>query len=257
MFRRIAVPAVVTAGAFTLMSAVAFSSPDRTAHPTPHPHSTPDAAPTDTPEPADAPTYRAESLAESPAATPRPDSPSASPSASERPSAAPSGTPSAEPSETPHKGKHHGKHKRKPKHRKSKLRKGLEYVVPGLDQIPDWALPILADAEKHKSPGTTVDAHIDKHGNLVIKAKLQNTPHGLFSIAFRTAPDDDTVWVRIVVEDPTEATEETPTTITVTATDPVTDEVSTATAEVTAPEDAAETVTETIEDATAVDPASI
>jgi hypothetical protein len=63
--------------------------------------------------------------------------------------------------------------------------------------------------------------------------------------------------VRIVVQDPTEATEETPTTITVTATDPVTEEKSTATAEVTAPEDVADTVTETIEDATAADPASI
>jgi hypothetical protein len=215
--------------------------------------------PTDSPEPAEAPTYRAESLSESPAATPRPDSPSATPGASESPSGTPSGTPSAEPSETPHKGKHHGKHKHKHerKHRKSKLRKALEYVVPGLDQVPDWALPIVADAEKHKAPDTTIAVRIDGHGNLVITAKLQNAPHGLFSIAFRTAPVDDTVWVRIVVQDPTEATEETPTTITVTATDPVTDEVSTATAEVTAPEDAAETVTETIEDATAVDPATV
>jgi hypothetical protein len=132
------------------------------------------------------------------------------------------------------------------------LRKGLEKVVPGLDKIPDWALPIVSDADKHKAPGTTIDVHIDKHGNLVIKAKLQNEPHGFLSIGFRTAPAiDDTVWVRIVVQDPTEATEETPTTITVTATDPVTDEVSTATAEVTAPEDVADTVTETIDDATA------
>jgi hypothetical protein len=131
------------------------------------------------------------------------------------------------------------------------LRKGLDKLIPGLDKIPDWALPIVSDAEKSKAPGTTIDVHIDKHGDLVIKAKLQNTPHGLFSIAFRTAPADDTVWVRIVVQDPTEATEETPTTITVTATDPVTDETNTATAEVTAPEDAANTVTETIEDATA------
>jgi hypothetical protein len=138
------------------------------------------------------------------------------------------------------------------------LREGLELVVPGLDKIPDWALPIVSDAEKSKAPGTNIDVHIDKHGDLVIKARLETTGIGLLGIGFQRAPAiDDTVWVRIVVEDPTEATEETPTTITVTATDPVTDEKSTATAEVTAPEDAAETVTETIEDATAVAPATV
>jgi hypothetical protein len=99
---------------------------------------------------------------------------------------------------------------------------------------------------------------MDKHGNLVIKAKLESAGIGILSIGFRAEPViDDTVWVRIVVEDPTEATEADPTTITVTATDPVTDETNTATAEVTAPEDAAETVTATIEDATAVAPATV
>jgi hypothetical protein len=138
------------------------------------------------------------------------------------------------------------------------LRKGLEELVPGLDKIPDWALPIVADADKHKAPGTTINVHMDTHGNLIITAKLEGPGPGIFSIGFRAEPDiDDTVWVRIVVQDPTEATEATPTTITVTATDPVTDETNTATAEVTAPEDAADTVTETIEDATAADPASI
>jgi hypothetical protein len=138
------------------------------------------------------------------------------------------------------------------------LRKGLEQIVPGLDKIPDWALPIVFDADKHKAPGTAIAVRMDNHGNLVINAKIENAGIGLLSIGFHSEPViDDTVWVRIVVENPTTATEATPTTITVTATDPVTDETNTATAEVTAPEDAAETVTETIEDATAVDPANV
>jgi hypothetical protein len=174
------------------------------------------------------------------------------PLASESPSESLAGTPSAEPSKKPHKGKHKGRHRKTAKHAKSMLRKGLEKVVPGLDKIPDWALPIVFDADKHKAPDTTIAVRMDNHGNLVINAKIEHTGIGLLSIGYHSEPViDDTVWVRIVVQDPTEATEETPTTITVTAIDPVTDEVSTATAEVTAPEDVADTVTETIDDATA------
>jgi len=134
------------------------------------------------------------------------------------------------------------------------LRRGLEQVVPGLDQLPDWSLPIVYKANKDKAPNTTVRVRIDERGNLIIRAKLlkgKKRPAGFSAVSLRTGPAS--VDVRIVVQDPTKATADAPTSITVTATDPVTESTVTTTAEVTAPAEVATvadtTVTETVQEA--------
>lgn len=232
---RLAVPALVTAAAFAAMSAVTFADPGPAAS-QPERFSMPDAPlpvgkilPANGGIPVPVPALPPESLA--------------------TPSTAPS---TAAPTAEPHAKRHHKAKDRKNKRpRKSTLRRGLDSVVPGLDKLPEWSLPIVYKANEDKAPNTTVRVRVDKHGNVIIRAKMIKAValrKGVRGVSLRTG-GPDSVNVRIVVQDPTEATKDAPTSITVTATDPVTASTVTTTAEVTAPAEVT-TVTETAVTAT-------
>lgn len=152
-------------------------------------------------------------------------------------------TPKPSPSETP----------------KSQLREGLEEIVPGLEQVPNWVLPIVARAEERKTPGTVVKVHMDAQGRAVISGTVLAQPGPKADSELTLVAYEEPILVNVtaVVEDPTNATPEEPAKVEVTVTNPETHESVTETAVITEPEKAAEVTEElteqTVESAQAAD----
>ncbi|MFF4430473.1 hypothetical protein ACFYZ4_15030 [Streptomyces sp. NPDC001513] len=123
---------------------------------------------------------------------------------------------------------------------KDKLRDKLEEAVPGIEKIPGWALPIVADMQERSMPGTVLDASVMPDGTLVIRGRLRaDHNHALnlsgLAVAWSATPAPEGLDVVLVVTDPTTATPETPAEVTVTATDLATSETVTESAEITDP----------------------
>jgi hypothetical protein len=124
---------------------------------------------------------------------------------------------------------------------RSKIRQGLDEVVPGLKKLPDWALPIVARAQEKAAPGTVIHAKLDSKGRLVLNGKVKvqkkNGKHGglMLMVSYRK-PQTSIMDVQVVIEDPTTATRKAPAKVTVTVTDPKTSESETKTAKITNPD---------------------
>ncbi|MFF2406694.1 hypothetical protein [Streptomyces sp. NPDC058092] len=176
--------------------------------------------------------------------------------ASSAPSAPTEVKPSPKVSKTPHAAP-----KTKPKKRKKPgvlegtkdaLKEELKHVVPGIEKIPDWARPIVHDAQHHAAKGTTVQAYMNRSGKLVVWVRVdeaKTAQPGLLGgmlNASTMSVDTPTVDVRLVVDDPTKATRSDPTKVTVTVTNPDTAETTTKTAKVTAPAKVTDVATKTV-----------